>query len=70
MNGSLSLDLHFWRGIGPDVEPDLFVWRWRLGFLTLSICKVCLLSRIHQFRETAAQSIDRLDQRIRERDGQ
>lgn len=70
MNGSLSLDLHLWRGIGPDVEPDLFLWRWRLGFLTLSVCRVCLLTRIRMFRNAAAQSIATLDQRVRERDGQ
>ena len=66
---SLSLDIHAWHGIGPDDEPDLFIWRWRLGFLTISFCRVCLLSRIRQFRSVAQQSIATLDQRAREADG-
>ncbi len=61
MTGSLSLDLHWWRGIGPDVEPELFVWRWRLGFVTLSVCRVCLLTRIHQLREAIQHAIDKSD---------
>ncbi len=44
MTGSLALSLHAWRGIGPDVEPDLFFWRWRIGFLTLTVCRVCVLA--------------------------
>lgn len=56
MNG-LSLDVHGWRGIGPDIEPDLFVWRWRLGFLTLSVCRVCLLDRVRLLRGTAQQAV-------------
>jgi len=51
MNRSLDLSLHGWRGIGPDIEPDLFLIRWRLGFLTIGFCRVCVLDR---FRELQA----------------
>jgi hypothetical protein len=55
MNGSLALDLHGWRGIGPDVEPDLFVWRWRVGFATFSVCRVCVLAAYQDVRAEAAR---------------
>lgn len=63
MNGSLSLDLHFWRGIGPDKEPDLFVWRYRLGFLTVGIARVNLLDRIHQLRAAIERAITKSEGR-------
>lgn len=55
MNGSLDLSLHAWRGIGPDVEPDLFMWRYRLGFLTLTVCRVCVLSAYQDAKAEASK---------------
>lgn len=57
MTGSLSLSLHLWRGIGPDVEPDLFVFRWRLGFLTVCVCRVCVLERYRKLKAAIGQAI-------------
>ena len=37
MKPGITLSLHLWRGIGPDVQRDLFWARYRLGFVTLAI---------------------------------
>jgi hypothetical protein len=66
MNGSISLSVHWWRGIGPDIEPDLFLFRWRLGFLTFSVCRVCLLTR---YRELQAL-VDEYTKRATRDDGE
>jgi len=62
VSGSIEVSLHDWRGIGPDIEPDLFVWRYRLGFLTLTVCRVCVLAA---YQDTKA-SADRLRAAIRQ----
>lgn len=51
MSPGLSFSVHLWRGVGPDREPDLFVWRWRFGLLTVSLDRMSLLAR---FRELQA----------------
>jgi len=61
MNPSLDLSLHLWRGFGPDREPDLFLIRWRLGFVTVSVCRVCVLGRYRELRR-------RIDEVIRMED--
>lgn len=66
MNRSLDLSFHGWRGIGPDVQPDLFEFRWRLGFVTASLCKVCVLDAYEKLRGTIAETISTLEQRCRE----
>lgn len=67
---SLDLSLHAWRGIGPDDEPDLFLWRWRLGFVTVTVSRVDVLrayqelkARAEQLRETAREAVRRLEGR-------
>lgn len=57
MNPGLSLSLHWWRGIGPDVEPDLFMARIRLGFATLTIESDDWLPRLRQFRAVVAHAV-------------
>lgn len=55
MTRSLDLSLHAWRGIGSDEEPDLFFWRWRLGFVTVTLCRVCVLAAYQDARAEAAR---------------
>lgn len=62
MNGSIDLSLHGWRGIGPDIEPDLFVWNYRLGFATLSISRVPVVRAYQDVKRSA----ERLRAAIRE----
>lgn len=56
MSESLDLSIHGWRGVGPDVEPDLFEWRFRLGFLTVTVCRVCVLTA-YQDAKAEAQKL-------------
>ena len=55
MSRSFDLSLHAWRGVGPDEEPDLFVWRYRLGFLTVTTCRVCVLGAYQDARAEASR---------------
>ena len=54
---SLDLSLHWWRGIGPARGPCLFRLRWRVGFFTFSICRVCLLDRYRKLRRTIDDAV-------------
>jgi hypothetical protein len=54
----ISLSLHCWRGIGPDREPDLFVWRYRFGLLTVSVERVSLLETVRQLRRTIREALE------------
>ena len=58
MSPGISLSLHWWRGIGPDIEPDLFLFRYRFGIFTVSVCKVCLLDRYRMLRETMVKRVE------------
>ena len=58
MTGSIGISLHMWRGVGPDVEPDLFVFRFRLGFITVSVCRASLLEAYRKLRRTIERAID------------
>ena len=56
MTGSLGFILHWWRGIGPDVEPDLFFWRWRVGIVTVTVCRVCVLAKYQDTKAALARA--------------
>lgn len=58
MTGSLDIAFHGWRGIGHDREPDLFVWRYRFGVLTVSVERVSLLETIRQLRRTIREALE------------
>jgi hypothetical protein len=62
MSPGISLELHWWRGIGPTVQRDLFFYGFRFGFLTLSICRVCVIDSYKILRE-AIDSRVKADQR-------
>lgn len=55
MNRSLDLSFHAWRGIGSEPEPDLFEWRYRLGYVTVMLCRVCVLAAYQDARAAAAK---------------
>lgn len=58
MSPGISLSLHWWRGWGQDQQPDLFVWRFRLGFVTLAIERVDLLQAYRKLRKAIADRIE------------
>lgn len=68
MSPGLTLELHWWRGIGPTVQRDLFWYGYRFGFLTLSICRVCVIESYRKLRETIEQSVE-TSERLREQEG-
>lgn len=55
--GSLDVKFHLWRGIGPDREPDLFVARYRLGFVTVVIERGDLLATVRKLRAAIAEAL-------------
>lgn len=57
MSPGLTLELHWWRGIGPTVQRDLFFYGYRFGIFTLSICKECVIDRYSKLRETVVQAV-------------
>ena len=58
MSPGVGFTLHYWRGIGPDREPDLFVWRYRFGIATVCIERVSLLEAYRKLRRTIEQALD------------
>lgn len=47
---SITLSFHGWRGFGRAEQGDFFVLSARLGFVTLHICRVCVIERLKQLK--------------------
>jgi len=59
--------LHRWRGFSrSNVEPDLFHYVAKLGFVTVYLCKVCLLDAYRKLRATVQEAIALADHNNRE----
>ena len=58
MSPGITLELHAWRGIGPTVQRNLFWYGYRLGFLTLAICKHCVIDRYAALRKVVEKSVE------------
>jgi len=65
MSPGISFDLHGWRGIGTDQEPDLFRWRRRFGFLTVTIRQVEWVARVRELEAEVAKLRDTIARAIR-----
>lgn len=63
MSPGISLSLHWWRGIGGDVEPDLFMARIRLAFVTLTIESDDWLPKLREMRKAMVKAIEDLERR-------
>lgn len=63
MSPGISVSLHFWRGCGPDIQRDLFVWRYRLGLLTLSVERADVLAAYRKIRAAAQEALDTMEGR-------
>lgn len=70
MNRSLAVSFHAWRGIGPDVEQDLFYWRIRFGFMTLMFCRTSVLAKYREVKAEAAKLRESIVDAIRRAEGQ
>lgn len=58
MSPGITLSLHWWRGCGPDIQRDLFWWRYRLGFLTVAVERADLLSAYRKLRTAIERAVD------------
>lgn len=51
MSPGISLSLHWYRGFGLDAQQDLFfLWRFRLGFVTVALERVDWLTAYRKLR--------------------
>ncbi len=58
----LYLRFHRWRGFAlTNAEPDLFSYVYRLGFVTVYVCKRCLLEAYRRLRVTIEQAVSKDD---------
>ena len=56
---ALYFRLHGWRGFAlANVEPDLFAHVFRLGFVTVYICRQCLLDAYRKLRRAIGDAVD------------
>ena len=63
----IYIRIHRWRGFSrSNVEPDLFHHVARLGFVTVYLCKRCLLEAYRKLRETMQDAVARADRDGRE----
>lgn len=54
----LYLRFHVWRGVSlVNLEPDLFHYVVRLGFVTIYVCKRCLLDAYRKMRSAVQNAI-------------
>jgi hypothetical protein len=59
MSPGIQIEFHVWRGIGPTVQRDLFFYGWRFGFLTLSICRVCVIDSYAKLRAAVVERVEK-----------
>jgi hypothetical protein len=65
MSPGITLSLHRWRGIGGDVQPDLFFWRYRFGLLTIAIERTDTYRAYRGMRQAAEDALNQLNRRVR-----
>jgi len=56
---ALYIRFHRWQGFAlTNVEPDLFSYVFKLGFVTVYVCKQCLLGAYRKLRRTIERAVD------------
>lgn len=64
----LYLRFHGWRGVSlTNIEPDLFHYVFRLGFVTVYVCRRCILDAYRKVKCAAQEALGRLNS---EKDGE
>lgn len=59
MSPGITFSLHWWRGFGPDIQRDLFWWRYRLGFATVAVERADTLAAYRKLRIAIEQRVRR-----------
>lgn len=65
MSPGITLELHWWRRPGLPAQRELFFYGICLGFVTLSICKVCVIESYRVLRETIESRISADEKKLR-----
>jgi hypothetical protein len=63
MSPGITLELHWWRRPGLPAQRELFFYGICLGFVTLSICRVCVIESYAKLRDAAAQALAELERK-------
>ncbi len=67
MSFGVSLTLHTWRGVGPEVQQNLFFYGFRLGFATVSVERDSVLEAYRKLRQAMVERVSR-DDEMRQQD--
>ena len=55
---ALYLRFHRWQGFAlTNLEPDLFSYVFKMGFVTVYVCKQCLLEAYRKLRRTIEEVV-------------
>jgi hypothetical protein len=65
MSPGISIEVHFWRGWGPLIQKELFYVGFRLGIVTVSICRVCVIDSYAKLREAVESRITADEKKLR-----
>jgi hypothetical protein len=57
LSPAITLSVHWWRGIGPETQANLFYYGFRLGFVTVSVERESLLEAYRRLRRALAERI-------------
>lgn len=59
----LYLRFHRWHGFAlTNIEPDLFSYVFKLGFVTVYVCRACVLEAYLRIKATVRQAVSLTDQ--------
>jgi hypothetical protein len=58
MSPGITVSLHLWRGIGGDVQRELFSWRYRFGFVTVAIERTDILAAYRKLRIVIEERVE------------
>lgn len=57
MSPGFSISVHWWRGIGPEVQRNLFFFGFRLGVVTISVERAPVLAAYRVLRKALAERV-------------
>lgn len=57
MSPAVTLSLHWWRGLGPDVQLNLWYFGFRLGFVTLSVERESVLAAYRKLLDAVQRRV-------------
>jgi hypothetical protein len=57
LSPAVTLSVHWWRGIGPEVQANLFYFGFRLGFATISVERESVMAAYRVLRDAMAERV-------------